>query len=574
MTSIEPARLIGRVATLTGLVSKPELNEQIVVIKSFDTETFRFVAQLHPDPGSASPPMSVAVKRANLKLSTGLFDEAYPHARVVYITRTTYTDNIPPGAILDYSLCPTVLHTPLFSKSCSVRGESKLKGPTTNFVDWVKVALPNDDDAIEFEDFTFNKVLCSSGKNIVFRRCFFTSAMYGAVFGGAVVKGRGTKVICENCVFDACGGNCVTVADQGQCILLSCTLRKTQSGIQVTDNGCASLICCTIQDMTEYGAELVAKGNSLTMNSCSVLRCKVGGIYASGGGSVRIEKCYTQKCGLIGIVLQGPSRCTATVSETVVTGCLVGMVVELGKTTVAIQKCELINNSVVGLRIAKDAVGEVVVTDSIIEGNVVQNINNDGGPKSALVVDGVLQQQGLRPPKGATTARHIRQVIERNFNVHECLAPIQCLDRDRARKIAGLGSVHCAACDKEEPTKEKFNVCARCTNVCYCSKECQVCSNNILVSSTFMTSVSYFLFQVGHWGEHKKVCKDRYGRLKVTHANKAKWIIVLLVFVIVMLLGALRLARCGEALHQFNAGGSADKNTSEDAVASRCSNLC
>lgn len=44
----------------------------------------------------------------------------------------------------------------------------------------------------------------------------------------------------------------------------------------------------------------------------------------------------------------------------------------------------------------------------------------------------------------------------------------------RANKMAGIGTVNCAACDKVETHKVKFNKCSRCMEVCYCTRRCQV----------------------------------------------------------------------------------------------------
>ena len=48
------------------------------------------------------------------------------------------------------------------------------------------------------------------------------------------------------------------------------------------------------------------------------------------------------------------------------------------------------------------------------------------------------------------------------------------LRAQRARKAAGVGTVRCYNCRKEEPEKEKFSKCSVCLNACYCSRKCQV----------------------------------------------------------------------------------------------------
>ena len=182
---------------------------------------------------------------------------------------------------------------------------------------------------------------------------------------------------------------------------------------------------------------------------------------------------------------------------------------------------------VVGLRVTDDAVGNVIVTDTVIEGNLAQNIHNEGKSKSSLIVDGVVQpvDPKLMTHVDPILIERIRQAKACIINVHQTPTSDrkQSLMVKRARKMAGVGSVHCAACNKEEPQHKKFSACARCSNVCYCSKECQVKVKLILTSALFIDFPFSWFLQIGHWKEHKKACKNKQGQLKPVRASGYRW---------------------------------------------------
>jgi len=172
--------------------------------------------------------------------------------------------------------------------------------------------------------------------------------------------------------------------------------------------------------------------------------------------------------------VEGPRRSTAVVTDTVITTSNAGVIVQTGKADVQIDRCQLLKSTMVGLAIGRDSVGEVCVNDSVITDNY-DDVRNDGGPKSSVVRDGVVlpQERENEDPALSAAIRSIVQEMEREDlkRGSPCAKPMA---NAKAAKMAGIGSVNCAACGKEEPPSAKYNLCSRCLECAYCSKECQV----------------------------------------------------------------------------------------------------
>lgn len=477
-------RLVGRVAKLVGLISKPELNGLFVVLGVFDATTKRYAVHPLQDPNAEAKPASVKVKSANFELFYNDFESKYPKATLV---PGRFMNNLPPGQILDFSARSdehrSATEVLQFYNSCSVRGARTGAGhPTTFITTRVDVMLRYEKDTIEFEDINFSigatgGVQCSSGKHIVFRRCKFYS-----VDSGVGVGGSDTRVVFENCLFDDCPGSGVISSHGAHVTLINCTVSKMAMGIEVRDGSSAELVHCTVSDCRQVGVALYVKGHSLTMRSCSVVRAKDSGVLVQDGGTTTIEGCRMQDCGMAGVAVEGPGRSTAMVKDTVCTGCQHGMIVQTGKTDVTVDNCKLISNTTYGLFVGRDAVGDVLVSGSVIVENRKRNINNDGGPKSRLIRDGQeLEQDGDTARAFRANPTRTKEMLAKNLSgdaqAGGKFGMRPHLDTARALKVAGLGTINCAACGKEEAEKEKFNRCSRCLERCYCSKECQVSSS-------------------------------------------------------------------------------------------------
>lgn len=78
--------LVGRLAQLHGIVSKPELNEVYVIIHAYLPENDRFSVQTLPSPNGNDDAVNIAVKLGSLVLcSQEHFATKYPRLREVQV---------------------------------------------------------------------------------------------------------------------------------------------------------------------------------------------------------------------------------------------------------------------------------------------------------------------------------------------------------------------------------------------------------------------------------------------------------------------------------------------------------
>lgn len=166
----------------------------------------------------------------------------------------------------------------------------------------------------------------------------------------------------------------LSVCNEAKATLVGCTVKNVHNGIQICDQATAEVLHCTISDTGLLGATVFDKGSSLTLKYSSLLRCKDDGVLVHGGGTATIDNCHIQECGFAGIGAEGPSRSNVAVTDTVMTECVCGLIVQTGKSDVVAKRCKLVRNTTHGLVVGEDAVGEVVVSECEIEGNLLQDI--------------------------------------------------------------------------------------------------------------------------------------------------------------------------------------------------------
>lgn len=483
--SAEFSRNNSRVARLTGLLSKPELNGKAVIIESWNETSQRYFVSCLPFPNYESLSLTLSIKRINIELIAPSFDEIYPNANVV---KGLHLNSVANGRIHDISN-----HTPiafnnyavLVNKSCSIRGEplmyNKNSRPKTVLRCPIHVQLENDSDIVELEDINFDiptscNVSVKRGKNIVFRRCKFSS-----LDAGCGVVGPDTTVSFENCFFEDLIGSGLIVEKGGKAYLLNCRICTTKTGIEIRNRGSAYLLHCTISDTTGVGAAVYAKGHSMSMEMCTIQRAKDSGVLVVDGGDVHLSNCHIQDCGNAGTAIEGPNRSAALICNTVFKGCLDGLLVQTGKSDVTVKHSQMIKNRRYGLFVGEDAIGEIIIDDCVIADNRMHDINNDGGPKSSVVRNGtVLAQDGIVVNLARTNPAAAQRVLQNAQHLMEMHLgdkidlQATALENARVRKMAGVGSVFCSVCKKEEPPRGKFKKCSQCMNACYCSRECQV----------------------------------------------------------------------------------------------------
>lgn len=97
--------------------------------------------------------------------------------------------------------------------------------------------------------------------------------------------------------------------------------------------------------------------------------------------------------------------------------------------------------------------------------------------RTVLTVDGVVQENDHHADEFVDSIRRYRIATqaESSMSLKKCRA---------YSKVDSRIEVNCRHCNLVEPTNSKFKMCAKCKNVAYCSRECQV----------------------AHWAEHKKEC--------------------------------------------------------------------
>lgn len=249
----------------------------------------------------------------------------------------------------------------------------------------------------------------------------------------------------------------------------------------------------------------------------------------SEGGIIEVDSCHITSCGSAGVAVEGARRSTAVIRSTHISGCEAGITIQLGKSDTVIERSKLTKNLMVGLNVNLNAVGTVNVVDTDISDNPFGAINNDGGSKCVVTRDGVrIAQDGFMTFGGradpAVTAMLHQLADETDRELKLSGDPSGKVGTAaRAAKMAGIGTVKCAACQRVEPTKTKFNLCSRCEDCSYCSKECQVnstivkCMVSLLIAfldissgeplertSDVLQETSVSLTGIGEWGVGRK----------------------------------------------------------------------
>lgn len=178
----ELVKMIGKVAMLVGLVSKPELNGRFVQVEGFDEGSQRLQVRKYSDPNRLPSSPSLSVKQSNLQLLAQVFTDIYAESAAVPFSLASPGLN---GSFHDFSRSapsPPPGQSLYFAHACAVRGMTNQTGrgskPMTSLTTLVQVALPDGAAMIEFEDINFNipvpgGVQCTEGRHIVFRRCYF-----------------------------------------------------------------------------------------------------------------------------------------------------------------------------------------------------------------------------------------------------------------------------------------------------------------------------------------------------------------------------------------------------------------
>ena len=230
--------LVGRMAQLCNIVSKPELNDTFVLVQSFMADRNRFVVRTMPSPMTEDSPSTIAVKLVSLKKHPQRsFYKTYPHYTEVVVTNfIDILNNIHgrrTGTVLHLGTlpCSEYLLSQLYIRHpCRILGEhairelgsSGIPHPKTTLESSILIGPADEENIVEIEDVLFpdnnSFIICTSGRQITFRRCFFQTAgvLVGAwkdtlIFSNPIFtvptgvdKTVGTpNVVFENCLFES-----------------------------------------------------------------------------------------------------------------------------------------------------------------------------------------------------------------------------------------------------------------------------------------------------------------------------------------------------------------------------------
>jgi len=424
---------------------------------------------------------------------TKSFDEIFPDSKHISGAEIS-SDEVANGTVVELAnnglfndLTPEKVWT--ITTSCRIIGEPTAPGhgdslePITTIHNEVHVVLKNANDIVEFEDLDFREleerneyaVVCKAGKSITFRRCRFSNSKYGVFvkskFSTNTKKSR-VKVYFEDCRFEDGFAQLLSVEKGGQVHLLNCTIQSEKStcnedsetefscdGVNVSDGGMLTAHHCTFTKLKE-GISLTDKLSCAELLNCSFINV-FDAVVLQAGPRLTASGCRITSC-RSAFGSTGPQRTISNIDRCVILECQIGFSYTLGKHDSIITNCTVRCSSNC-IFVLFDVVGYVDLVD-------VDSANTESGEydcvawstnKCRVTIDNTLV-----PPKPLETIR-----AQANKHLQES---DQLLVHQRCYKRAGVFNVMCPHCRKVEPEKMKFKKCARCVNVCYCSKTCQV----------------------------------------------------------------------------------------------------
>ena len=492
-------KYIGHTAQLCNLVAKPELNGSYVIVGSFDSEKERYgVRTLVPPTAVNAVSLSLAVKLTSLQFCVGeTFADRFPAASVVQASMLR--NDIKAGTILDFSQSQPASMAMMeqmdlvFDASCrcvgapSVLSNTGEARPTTVMQNDTCVEF-NGNGIVEFEDINFDNILPTGGfavskaNQVTFRRCRFRGANCGIALG---MNQERCNALFENCLFE--NNPCdVLVLEHGTVTMINCVLRGPVMCARIMEGGRFTAIHCTFYG----GIQALDKVPHLELINCKIVGSFTNGITIANGSTARLQGCRVIRCRGEGIVVKGPKRSTIHIEDCVVTESNMGYLCEMGKVDAVIRNSDAFNNTFHGLHLGNALSGSVTVENCKFTNNHgAMDFVNLCGPECPVTIDGVQQPLAF----DFTTFKRVMVDIERLAKTDierngECRVS---LDKRRATKKAQsstfgnlVAHISCLSCNKPEPVGVKFKACAKCKEVVYCSRECQV----------------------AHWKEHKKQC--------------------------------------------------------------------
>eukprot|EP01032_Pedospumella_encystans_P009414 gene9414-11078_t len=457
--------LVGRLAQLHNIESKPELNQVYVLIQAYLPAIDQFSVRTLPSHDSNKDTVTIAVKLDSMALCTPeRYSDNYPNSREVQVdSLEKELHDQPHGTTLNLKLARVSNDNLLVNKSYRFVGEkvplngAGLPEPVAKQIGHAQICPFSDDAIIEFEDIHFigpescrqGHMLCIRGRVTIFRRCVFsntgivvagTNPSFPTKQGQRVSEIVGTPdVVFESCVIDV---GTVTAESVGLCVgkdgtatLLNCVIRNCGTGITTIAGSRLIMKHCKIETGI-VGLSVEEKTKSVDLLHCSVLstpQISGCGITINAAGPVVLQGCRVENFNRIGIYLLGKSKHVSrvTIAGCRVTGCRTGVRFELGEFSTSINATSLQSNGC-GLYILPTAIGTIAVAQCDIANNKVHNIVNLSAAKDMLTVDGVVEEAASpRRPYQIPT-----ELAARRCGQQAGLCDINCLKKEETGENA------------------------------------------------------------------------------------------------------------------------------------------
>eukprot|EP01032_Pedospumella_encystans_P007936 gene7936-9466_t len=415
--------LVGRLAQLRNIVTKPELNGLYVLVQAYLQEKNRFLVETLSHPVVHGGEVKIAVKAESLQLTTeSSFFDWYPRQPEVKLQRTEHLpDLLQDGIILDVSgVQPSVQQISLvFVHSHRMFGDKKpleskgIPHPRTTLTDNFLIVPPNEQSIIEFEDIRFvglhaktmDIFFCVKGHCTTFRHCLFqniffqvagsdpeiTANVTSRIFGEKCV---GTpQVVFESCIFEnetlKRNSNGVIVSHDGSITLINCVFRNCEFAVEVREEGHATMVHCTIEN-SFVGVKVVEKAKGVSMHNCTVSSCELYGILLDWAGEVSISGCKVENCICYGIEDSNRNRraMSINIDDCHIAKCEYGINFEIGGYLATISNTTVQNNDKVGIIVLPSVMGNIALKQCRVTENGQNDVINLSQVSSAVRCDG------------------------------------------------------------------------------------------------------------------------------------------------------------------------------------------
>jgi len=469
------------------------LGEDVVIINSCDEISGMCVVSRTFGPTGTAPepnlPFIVALKDLDFS-QTQAFSDAYPLART--LTFATFLGGVvPSGAILDVSCDQTVPSDLLVEGYWTITTSCRITGGSYNETTFphscgdtiitmpTHIELGDSTEIVEFENVSFSgtsntcAVLCSSGSNIYFRRCWFTNLTNGVYVQGDGDTVSDMQVFFEECVFDHCTDACVVLCGKVKANILNCTFQNSRVGLCATGEVAVVAMRCTFRNVRK-GCYCRDGDTALSVFDCTFRENRVYALQMYNASSLRVVGCLIVCCDCF-VSTRGP-RTALHLESCVVEKCPVGVQIICGRIDAVVEKVTFIETNI-AVHTRWDVIGNV----DLIGTNITVSDSNDpykfwSSKKCFVTID----NRQVPPASMKMIHRYIN--IERkrvNFDVYQL----------RMLKKAGVGDVSCFNCFEVEAIGVMYRKCARCKKVCYCCRACQV----ICLLSYSLTTVAILI---------------------------------------------------------------------------------